>query len=120
MSPADHVRPGRSVKNCFLELISIIGDIWTQPGKGSKINHQVLKLPPVKSFLSIFTISSLKFKPEGVGVCSRNGGVVHRPKDAAVVSLQILQGDKSLSGTLHGDFWSDEDKHEILTNSTFN
>ena len=90
-------------------------DNWRQPGEGSQINGHVLKLPPANSFfvvehVTVFSLESqsFKFKPEGGGVRPRNGGDVRRPKDAAVVNS--LQGQKSLSGTFHGDFRSDEDK----------
>ena len=94
-------------------------DNWRQPGECSHINGHVLKLPPANSFfvvehVTVFSLESqsFKFKPEGGGVRPRNGGDVRRPKDAAVVNS--LQGQKSLSGTFHGDFRSDEDKFEIL------
>ena len=57
---------------------------------------------------------AFKFKPEGAGVCPRNGGDVRSgPKYASVV-VNSLQGHKSLSGAFHGNFRSDEDKREIL------
>ena len=58
-------------------------------------------------------ISSLKFEPDGVGVCPRNDGGVCRPKEDAAAVVESLQGLQSLSGTFPGHFGSGEDKLDI-------